>query len=166
MTERFERLVDHMEWANARSLQAVRRAESPESWGAEPGSADPLWLIAHVLGAEQVWLERIRTGDSSELEIWPELTTDECGELMERNVQGYRKVLAGVPAGALDRLVRYENSSGTEYRTPLSEILLHLSLHGEHHRGQIARELRRVDAEPASTDFITFSRERPSGPAP
>lgn len=174
MTERFERLVDHMEWANARALEAVRGADpgqsgttapgTTEPGTAEPGPAGPLRLLAHVLGAEQVWLERIRTGDSSGLEIWPELTPYQCGELMERNVRGYRKVLADASARDLDSPVRYENSSGTEYRTPLGEILLQVFLHGEHHRGQIARELRRAGADPANTDFITFSRRHPVVP--
>lgn len=161
-----ERLLDHLEWANGRALDAIREgggvARQEEDLAQVDGARGPLRLMAHVLGAEQVWLERIRTGDSAGLEIWPALTASECAELIEMNVRGFRRVLAGATEEDLGRPVRYENTSGTEYETPLGEILLQVFLHGEHHRGQIARELRRAGAEPVNTDVITFVRQRPS----
>lgn len=155
MHDWLERLLDHLEWANSRALEAVRSA------GDDGGNEEAKRLMAHVLGAEQVWLERIRTGDSSGLEVWPDLTAYECAELMEKNVREFRRVLARTDEEGLRRPVIYENSSGEEFRTPLGEILLHVFLHGEHHRGQIARELRRGEYEPTNTDLITFVRDRP-----
>ena len=155
MRDWLERLLDHLEWANSRVLEALRRA------GTDGEGGEAMRLMSHVQGAEQVWLERIRTGDSSGLEIWPDLTAYECGELMEKNVREFRRVLAGTDEDALRHPVIYENSSGEEFRTPLGEILLHVFLHGEHHRGQIAREFRRGGDEPTNTDLITFVRDRP-----
>ncbi|MBN4081241.1 hypothetical protein JYT44_02630 [Caldithrix abyssi] len=39
-------------------------------------------------------------------------------------------------------------------------MLMHLALHGEHHRGQIARIMRRSGDKPAVMDFITFCRQQ------
>lgn len=146
------RLLDHMEWANTRALEVVR----------ETGEEESRELLAHVLATERVWMVRIRTGDSSGLEIWPELTVEECEWLMEENLERYRAFADSVSAEDLRRDATYRNSSGTEFETPVGEILLHVALHGSYHRGQIARELRRAGGEPVNTDFIQFVREIPT----
>lgn len=152
MKDWLDRLVDHMEWANGRALEVVR----------ETGEEESLELLAHVLATEQVWMARIRTGDSSGLEIWPALDTDECQRLMEENLERYRSFAESASEEDLRRTATYRNSSGTEFETPVGEILLHVSLHGSYHRGQIARELRRTGEEPVNTDFIQFVRENPA----
>lgn len=146
-----ERLVEHLAWANRRALEAVRR--HGDEWVRR--------LMAHVLAAERVWLRRIRGGDSSGLEIWPDRTLAACAERLEANVADYRRLLARLEPGDLDREVAYRTSRGERFETPLGEILLHVTHHGAHHRGQIARRVRRAGAEPPNTDVITFVREDP-----
>lgn len=153
MKEWLERLLDHMEWANTRALEVVR----------ETGEEESLELLAHVIATERVWMARIRTGDSSGLEIWPDLTVEECERLLEENLDLYRSFAESVSEEGLRRAVRYRNSSGTEFETPVGEILLHVALHGTYHRGQIARELREAGEEPVNTDFIQFVRGNPTG---
>ncbi|MFB6368154.1 MAG: DinB family protein [Gemmatimonadota bacterium] len=150
---RLERLVDHMEWANRRALRVVRET-------GEPGSLE---LLAHVLATERVWMERIRTGDCSGVEIWPDLTADECEARMEENLERYRAFARSVSREGLRREAAYANSSGESFETPVAEILLHVALHGSYHRGQIARELREAGEEPVNTDFIQFVRTAPGG---
>lgn len=149
--DRLDRLLDHLEWANLRALEATREAGNPEA----------LRLLSHLLGAERVWLARIERGESSDLEIWPELGFAECAELMERNVVDLRRLLESTPGAELERRVTYRNLREEEFHTPLGEILLHLFLHGSYHRGQIAMRMRDAGHEPVNTDFITFVRERP-----
>ena len=153
MKDWLERLLDHMEWANGRALEVVR----------ETGEEESRELLAHVLATERVWMARIRTGDSSGLEIWPDLTVEECERLMEENLERYRSFAESVSEEGLRRAVAYRNSSGTEFETPVGEILLHVALHGTYHRGQIARELRRAGEEPVNTDFIQFVRRNETG---
>jgi len=149
--DRLARLLDHLEWANLRVLEAARDAGSPHA----------LRLLAHLLAAERVWLARIEKGDSSELEIWPDLGFDECAALLERNVAALRRLLETSSEAELERRATYRNSKGEEFRTPVGEILLHVLLHGSYHRGQIALRMRDAGDEPVNTDFITFVRERP-----
>jgi len=153
MKDWLERLLDHMEWANARALEVVR----------ETGEEESLELLAHVLATERVWMARIRTGDSSGMEIWPDLTVEECERLMEENLERYRSFAESVSEEGLRRAAIYRNSSGSEFETPVGEILLHVALHGSYHRGQIARELRRAGEEPVNIDFIQFVRQNPIG---
>lgn len=153
-SEHLIRLIDHLEWANRRALEVVQDA----------GDAEARELLAHVLGAERVWLRRIETGDSSGLEIWPDLTLEECAERAQENVADYRRLVDELSDEEMDRRVEYENSRGEAFRTPLREILLQVLLHGAHHRGQIARRIREQGDEPPNTDFITFVREQPTRP--
>lgn len=146
------RMLDHLEWSNRRALEAVREA----------GDERALRLLSHLLAAERVWLRRLETGDSSVLEIWPELDIEACADRLTWNVEAWRRHLRSMSPKDLDRRVTYRNSEGREFHTPAGEILLHVMLHGSYHRGQIARCLRKAREEPVNTDFITFVREEPS----
>lgn len=151
MIDQLHRLFDHLEWANRRALEAARDPENEEA----------LRLLSHLLACEQLWLERIKTGDSSGREIWPDLSFGDCEKLLEQNLEAYRRLLDSLSEEDVDREISYRDSKGREFDTPLGEILLHVFLHGTYHRGQIAIRLRDGGDEPVNTDFITFVRERP-----
>lgn len=156
MLTQLQRLLDHLVWANRRALASLRRA--PDDEGRR--------YLAHLLASEKVWLTRIRTGESSDLEIWPELTLDGCEDLMRENAQSYGDLLVELSEDELSRKVTYQNSRGVEFHTPLVEILLHVFTHGAYHRGQIARRVRSAGGEPVNTDVITFVREQPADEGP
>ncbi len=143
------RLYRHLEWADERVVAAMRGS----------GDRRALELLGHLVGSEAVWYARIRTGRSEHLEIWPTLSLDECAAVAGENARAYRTLVDGLGAGDLGRAVAYRNSRGTEFRTPLGEILLHVALHGSYHRGQIALRLRESGGEPVNTDYITWVRE-------
>lgn len=154
MRDWIRRLVDHMEWADCRTLEAVR----------ERGDVDARRLLAHVLAAEDVWLARLETGDSTGMEIWPDFDAGRCEASTERLGDAYRGLLASLSERDLGETVTYRNSRGATYRTPVGEVLLHVSLHGEHHRGQISRRIRAAGGKPVNTDFITYVRGHPVAP--
>lgn len=163
MIDHLNRLLDHLEWANRRTLEAARGSENEEAMRLLRGfeNEEALRLLSHLLACERLWLERIETGDSSELEIWPDLSLEECAALLEENVEKYRRFLGSSSEEDLTGTVTYRDSSGREFDTPLGEILLHVFLHGTYHRGQIARALRDGGYEPVNTDLIQFVREHP-----
>lgn len=156
MLDRLERLLDHLEWSNRRALDAARGAENEEV----------LRLLGHLLAAETVWLLRLESGDSSELEIWPGLSVGECAERLSRNVEGYRRYIGSLSEADLERKATYRNSKGEEFHTPVGEILLHVFLHGSYHRGQIALRMRDGGDQPVNTDFINFVRVEPPATHP
>lgn len=151
MIDRLHRLLDHLEWADRRALGAARRADDRRA----------IRLLAHLLASERVWLRRIESGGSSGLEIWPDLSPEECAELLDDNLRRFRGLLRPLSEEELDEEVGYRNSEGREYETPLGDILLHVFLHGTYHRGQIAMRVRDGGGEPVNTDFISFVRRRP-----
>ena len=59
---------------------------------------------------------------------------------------------------ALARPIAYRNSAGHAYENSAADIVIHTGMHGEHHRGQIARLLRAAGREPPYTDYIQYVR--------
>ena len=56
----------------------------------------------------------------------------------------------------LTRVVDYTRFTGEKYRSPISDVLVHLSHHGAHHRGQMATHISAQGITPINTDFIQF----------
>jgi hypothetical protein len=70
----------------------------------------------------------------------------------------YEFALAHVDSGTgnLERVIAYKRFTGEEYQSPVADILLHLALHGAHHRGQMATYVSSKGAKPFNTDFVQF----------
>ena len=147
------KLIDHLKWADALVLDALRTS---------PGS-DPraITLYAHVLGAEAVWLSRI-AGRPSDVAVWPALSIDDLAALAARTASEFDALLASLGRHDLDREIDYRNSAGKPFRSTIEDILLHVALHGSYHRGQVALVMRATGGEPASTDYIGFIRGAPA----
>lgn len=102
----------------------------------------------------------MRGDDYRSLVIWPELSWEECETLIEENDRDWTGFLGGLREEDLDREVIYVNSKGTEFNTPVRDILTHVLIHGGYHRGQIALAMRNAGAEPLVTDYIDWTRRR------
>ena len=144
-------MFEHLTWANARILKVLQnmKVENEET----------VQLFSHILFAEKVWFTRLQGLDSSNIPIWTEVDLKVCSELVEQNKELSTKFLSQLSNTDLDKLVFYRNSKGTEFKNTIREILTHIALHGQHHRGQINLKLRADGIEPANIDFITFVRE-------
>lgn len=114
-------------------------------------------LFAHLASAQKTWYGRIK-GENNNLDLWPQLEPAEARDLLDR-LEGKWRSLIREQRGELDRVVSYRNSKGEPFETPLSDILHHLIIHGQHHRAQIAMKLREKQIEPPVTDFIFYVRE-------
>lgn len=153
MVEYLHRLIEHLRWADRRSLEALRRADRLPAPAVE--------IYAHVLGAEHVWLARLRQ-EPATVAVWPSLDLEECARLADENVRGFEALLASLSPGEVSREVPYTNSAGQAFRSTVGDILVHVALHGSYHRGQVALLLRQDGAEPEPTDYIAFARGAPA----
>jgi uncharacterized damage-inducible protein DinB len=151
--DQLSRLFDHMAWADARALAALRKA----AVASELAHSE----LAHILGVEHVWLARLE-GRPATVAVWPELSVDECEALSRETQAGFRAFVDREDEATLERTVHYRNSVGAEFDTKVSDILLHVALHGSYHRGKVAAALRAAGAEPAATDYIGFVRGVPA----
>lgn len=149
------RLVRHAAWANERALTSLRALSPPPD--------DALRLFAHVIAAERIYLARMRGEDPFPQDFWPDRSLAAVGAEAGETGRALADFVNARGEDELLRPVRYRNSKGEPYETPIHELLTHVALHGEHHRGQIARLVRAAGGEPAATDLIAFVREHPDG---
>jgi uncharacterized damage-inducible protein DinB len=157
VTTHLRKLIDHMKWADAAALGALRAASDAEARGHERA----LTLYAHVVGAEAVWLARI-AGTAPDVAVWPALTIDEAASLSHRNARELDALEASLEAQDPARQIEYRNSAGQSFQSSIEDILLHVALHGSYHRGQIALLIRDGGGVPAPTDYIAFVRGAPA----
>jgi uncharacterized damage-inducible protein DinB len=151
------RLLEHAVWADAEILAglAVAIAAPPQA----------LREFAHIIGVEEVWLARLERR-TSRAAVWPTITLDETRDLSGEVHRGYAAFLSSLRDDDLDLPVEYTNSAGKDFSTPIGDILLHVSLHGQYHRGKVNLMLRENGQTPAPTDYIAFVRGVPAAIEP
>jgi uncharacterized damage-inducible protein DinB len=141
---RFHRLLEHDGWANVAALVALREGPAP------PKAVT--WL-AHIIGAERLWIARIRQ-EPSTVPIWPDYDLETCAAELT-DLQGeWMRCLESLDEEALQDGVGYRNSKGEFWTSTVADILTHVVLHASYHRGQIAAAIRVAGGTPAYTDFI------------
>lgn len=149
--DRLRRLFAYDAWACRRVL-AVLQENSQFALRDEA-----VRMFAHIVSSQRHWYGRI-TNQPADTGLWPSDDLIECQKQLT-SVQDKWADLISANEARLDRLISYQNSKGTTYRTMLSDILHHVIIHGQHHRAQVATILRRSDIIPPPTDFIFYLRE-------
>lgn len=144
-----QHMFAHLHWANQRILEALQDCEADEQ---------QIQLFLHILSAEQVWITRLQGMDSSHIPIWSDGNIVTCENLSQQNVESYTAYLNQLAHTDLDNVLTYSNSRGEQFNSSIREILTHVALHGQYHRGQINMRLRQAGIEPVSTDYIVFVR--------
>ena len=143
-------MYDHLNWANQRILETLQSIEDENQ--------EVNRLFSHILFAERIWITRLQGLDSSRLPIWSNVDIEVCAELVMQNEESLTTFLTNLENADLDKLIFYTNSKGTEFKNSVRDILTHVALHGQYHRGQINSRLRADGIEPVNIDFITFLR--------
>jgi uncharacterized damage-inducible protein DinB len=155
-------LYDYNAWANRRSLEAAS-VLTPEKFVQPMGSSfgSVRDTLAHIWGAEWIWLERFQGRSPSSL---PDATQfPDMAILRERWDELAMRLLGFVrdlTQTDLDRVFEYKTLKFGVYRNPLWESMQHLANHGTYHRGQVTTLLRQLGAQPIATDLMHFYRER------
>ena len=150
MKQQLERLLRYDVWANRETLQSLRSSAPPRK---------SLAWMAHIIGAECLWLARLKD-ETSPLAVWPELTVDQCAERLNQLERGWEEYLGRIGDSELEASVTYINSKGERWTSTVEEILTHVTIHSAYHRGQIASDVRASGGVPAYTDYIHAARQR------
>jgi len=115
--------------------------------------------LAHICGADEVWLRRIQGVLSPQFPAKDEFSSKEILiERYKRIREEYRALIEAQTETGLGKSHSYRNLKGVEFTTPLDQILLHVANHATYHRGQVASLIRRVKGKPPVTDLIEFFR--------
>jgi uncharacterized damage-inducible protein DinB len=149
-------LLDHLErmftwddWANRETLANLRVAPTP--------SARSLRLLSHVVACELLWLARLEK-TAPPCPVWPAFTFEECAAHIRELPRIWQDYFSDLGSADLGRRVAYVNSKGAAWENSILDILTHVVLHGAHHRGQIAADVRAGGRDPAYTDYIECVR--------
>jgi len=160
--EEIRLLYEYNAWANRRSLSAAA-ALTPEQFTKPMCSSfsSVRDTLAHIFGAEWLWLERFQGRSPSSL---PDTTQysdvaslgGRWGEFEPRLLSFVR----GLTQSDLDRVMEYKTLKFGVYSNPLWQSMQHLVNHGTYHRGQVTTLLRQHGAAAILTDLMHFYRER------
>lgn len=146
----YRQLARYDEWANLEIVTSFRALGSPP--------ARAVRFMAHIVGAEHVWLARLRQ-QQPPLPVWPDLSVDGCEEHVRELASQWQNLLASGSPDLLEQLVAYKNSKGEPWKSSTRDILAHVFMHSTYHRGQIAADVRAGGHVPAYTDFIHGVRQ-------
>jgi uncharacterized damage-inducible protein DinB len=155
-------LYEYNAWANHRSMDAAASLTN-EQFTKPMGSsfASVRDTLAHICGAEWVWLERFQGRSPASL---PDAA--ECADvqsLRAKWAEQEARLLAFVGSlkqEDLHRVMEYNTLKFGMYRNPLWQSMQHLVNHGTYHRGQVTTLLRQLGAQPILTDLMHYYRER------
>jgi uncharacterized damage-inducible protein DinB len=159
--EEIARLYAYNRWANARVLRAVSGIPAEDYRRAVGGSFSTLGdTLAHIYGADWVWLERFGGRSPRALPAGQQAETPQALEQKWRPVEDDWAALVGkvAPERMADRL-EFTAFSGDHISRPVGEALVHVVNHSTYHRGQVATLMRQLGRTPASTDYLMMLDE-------
>jgi uncharacterized damage-inducible protein DinB len=150
MIEHLQRMFSYDTWANQQVLSALEALASPP--------AHAVKLLAHILAAERLWLERLQSQPQT-YPVWPEFSLPES----KREAGGLRQLwppyLSALTESDLAATVAYKNTRGESWSNSRGDILEHVIIHSAHHRGQIVALIRATGNDPPTLDFIHAVRQ-------
>jgi uncharacterized damage-inducible protein DinB len=152
------KLFDYTEWANHLMLDAVqelteeqRRHDFKISHGSIYGT------IAHMAGAEWIWLERWH-GISHSF-IWKDVDFPQFSTLDTRwrEIEARRRdFLNGLSEEEVQADLSYKNIKGEPFTLPLISQMQHVVNHATLHRGQVVGLIRQLGAQPPAVDLLYY----------
>jgi uncharacterized damage-inducible protein DinB len=154
-------LYAYTRWANERVLDAVD-ALTDEAFTRDVGGSfgSVQATLAHMLGADWVWLRRWKGESPSVLPAEWDLTTFAGLRERWREVEHEQaEFVDALGPGDLDRVIEHRNMAGTPFANRLDHLLRHVVNHATYHRGQVVTLLRQLGAEAPATDLVRFYRE-------
>ena len=156
-------------WARDRQLEACATLNN-EQFLRSLGNSFPSLrdTMAHLLGAEWIWLERWRGRSPQGLPSATDYPTLAALKEAWRPVElGVRDYLGGLTAETYSSRLSFTNAKGETWTYPVWRSLLHVSNHQTYHRGQVTMFLRQLGVSPPALDVTAADRagalDPPSG---
>jgi len=156
-------LYDYNRWASRRTLTVASTLATDDFLRLMGNSFSSVRdTLAHILGAEWIWLERWQGRSPKALldsATFPTVQSLESRwEIVERDQMQFIEALTPQRLG---EELPYINQRGQLYSYPLWQQLVHVVNHSSYHRGQVTTLLRQLGAEAVSTDFLVYFDEKP-----
>jgi uncharacterized damage-inducible protein DinB len=154
-------MFDYGSWATALMFDAAE-ALTQEQLEAPAVSSFPSIhaTLAHIVGAEWIWLRRWLGDSPTSAPVWAGKPTLAELKIQLATVEAERTgFLAPLTDADLDGEVSYRGADGKAFLHPLGQLIRHVVNHSTYHRGQLATLLRQAGHTPPNTDFTRYLRE-------
>lgn len=145
-------LFEYDAWANRKLLRFFEKHSSFRQ------RKEALKLYFHIFGAQQAWYQRVAVNETKSINIWPTLNLEICEKLIPSLKVNWQDFLKTLDDDTITERVSYLNSKAIQYQTPVCDILHHVIIHGQHHRAQIAKQIRDSTLNPPKLDYIFYTR--------
>lgn len=154
-------LYSYNRWANHRTLSAAGKLDGETFLRPMGNSFSSIRdTLAHILGAEWVWLERWQGRSPKALLNPADFPSVEALRTRWSSLEeDYHQFLHSLAPELLRERLAYINRSGVGYAYPLWQQMVHVVNHSTYHRGQVTTMLRQIGAGPANTDFLSYYDE-------
>ena len=151
MKSYFIRLFNYDQFANKQITDLILKSGQ---------TGKPVQLMAHLLAAQQIWLNRCKGLPAPGGALWPDWQAETFNAIIDSNHQAWITYLDGLQPGDFNADVVYKNSRGDSFQTRLDDVLAHLINHGTHHRAQAGQQLKFNGLlQLPTTDYIFYVRE-------
>ena len=117
-------------------------------------------LMAHLLGAQQVWLSRCKRENVLTGPIWPDTDADLFKQIIDDNHNQWIAFLSEFTESDFDTKITYRDFKGNEFSSRLEDMLTQVTNHGTHHRAQIGQLLKEEGKNLPITDYIFYIRNQ------
>src|ERR1700761_5770271 len=124
MKDYFIRLFNYDTHTNLLMAEMIINAGNPEK---------PVQLMAHLLAAQQVWLNRCKGLPPTVSILWPDGQADTFKQTINDNHRAWVNFLDYSEPDDFDKVISYKSLNGDPYENKLSDILAHAINHGTHH---------------------------------
>lgn len=151
-------LFDYTEYANQLVLDAAEKlADEQLRHDFKISHGSILGTLAHMAGAEWVWLSRWQ--GTSPSEIWNSETFADLTALRQRwqQIEAERRaLLEGMTMDELHHDLSYRNIKGEPFTLPIVAQMQHVVNHATLHRGQVVGMIRQLGVAPPAVDLLYY----------
>ena len=113
----------------------------------------------HVHRAERIWIKRLQN-EKADFKVEGDDTLAALQKNWPEMRYGWTEWIRVISDDALNGDIQYSDLKGNAWTQPFSTIIMHVTNHSSHHRGQAVGFIRAMGHQPPNVDLITFSRER------
>jgi uncharacterized damage-inducible protein DinB len=122
--------------------------------------------LAHMAGAEWIWLERWNGRSPTRDEAWPRWSTKSLGDLNILRARWLELVekrgefVSQLNEDQLKEFLEFKLLNGDFDSMRLVDQMQHVVNHATMHRGQVVGMIRQLGHEPPTTDLLVYLRQK------
>ncbi|HVT87364.1 MAG TPA: DinB family protein [Tepidisphaeraceae bacterium] len=157
--EYFSHLYEYVKWADLRQLDAARSIIDEEYFKDRGWSFGNIHkIMLHELAAQNTWLQRFEGQKVVWLFDEPRMAARSSIEPEWTSIhQRFTNFLKKQSPQSLAASIGYINLRNESFVIPLWQLLVHVTNHATHHRGQLNSMIRLAGGKPLSTDYQAYA---------